>query len=165
MDRNSNVLRKLFIFFIIIILSSCFEKNKQNEDEYVDDLPNNYPIEINEAKGTYIYIPQKNEYTDDFKFLKLKKGDTLKLVIKPDSTYSFNVFYYNNGIKSLKYSGKFENYENLLVFDKYPDKSNYVFGTSGFKKGKDIYFYNRLKVDSSGEYNYTLYYKKISNNY
>lgn len=164
MDRNNNVLRKLFIFFIITSLSSCFEKNKQM-DEYVDDLPNNYPIKINEAIGTYIYIPQKNEYVDDFKFLKLKKGDTLKLVIKPDSTYSFNAFYYSNGIKSLKYSGKFENYENLLVFDKYPDNSNYVFGTSGFKKGKYIYFYNRLKVDNSDEYNYTLYYKKINNTY
>lgn len=164
MDRNIKFLKKTFMFFLIIILTSCFE-NKKQEDEYADDLPNNYPIKIGEATGTYIYIPQKNEFNDDFKLLKLKKGDTLKMIIKLDSTFEFNVFYYKNAIKYEKYVGKFVKYENFLIFDKYPDKRNYVFGTTGFKKGKYIYFYNRLKIDSSEQYNYTLYYRKISNIY
>lgn len=158
MERSYSVL-------ILIIIVSTFI-GCSNIEEYPDELPD-YHISLNEAVGDYIYIPQQNiEYSrNDFKYLNLRKGDTLKLEIKNDSTFIFNYFYHDKAIKTKNFTDKFTVYpteKNILIFKRYPDGSQYIGGTSGFKKGKKVYFYIRLKSpDDNSDYGYTLYYQKM----
>ncbi|WP_144283710.1 hypothetical protein [Chryseobacterium echinoideorum] len=94
-----------------------------------------------------------------------KKGDTLKLKIRSDSTFTFNYFYHDKAIKTKNFTNKFTVYptsKDILIFKKYPDGSAYIGGTSGFKKGKKIYFYLRLRQPNDRyEYEYPLYYEKV----
>lgn len=158
MGRNYNI---LILFILSIIFISC---NKVKE--YPEDLPDYY-APLSEAVGEYVYIPHRNteDGRDDYRYLNLKKGDTLKLKINKDSTFTFNYFYHDNAIKTENFNDKFSVSpadKDLLILKKYPDRSNYHGGTSGFKKGEKIYFYLRLQSPSdSTEYEYTLYYKKI----
>ncbi|MEC5158882.1 hypothetical protein [Chryseobacterium sp. MP_3.2] len=172
MDRNSNILKIIFFVFAINICFLAFKlfsfiiSSSNNQNEYPDALPDYY-IPLKEAVGRYIYIPYKNkEYgIDDYKYLNLKKGDTLTLEIKADSTFIFNYFYHDKAIKSKNFKDKFTtypSYKNILILKKYPDSSQYHGGTSGFKKGEKTYFYLRLKSpNDDSEYEYNLYYEKI----
>ncbi|WP_343664571.1 hypothetical protein [Chryseobacterium mucoviscidosis] len=151
--------------FLILLFVGCFLCNCTHQ-EFPDDLPD-YPIPLNEAVGIYIYVPHKDETfrRDDYKYLDLRKGDTLKLEIKSDSSFTFNYFYHDKAIKTKRFTGKFivsPTYKDILIFKNYPDGSQYIGGTSGFKKGQDIYFYLRLKSPTdNSEYEYNLYYKKV----
>ena len=157
MGRNYSFLVSLFV--------GCFLYNCARK-EFPDDLPD-YPIPLNEAVGSYIYVPHKDERfrRDDYKYLDLRKEDTLKLEIKSDSSFTFNYFYHDKAIKTKRFTGKFivsPTYKDILIFKNYPDGSQYIGGTSGFKKGQDIYFYLRLKSPTdNSEYEYNLYYKKV----
>ena len=93
MGRNHNILKLLLLTLFII---SC-----KNKEEHPENMPDYY-ISLKEAVGEYIYIPVKiDEYEiDDYKYLNLKKGDTLKLKIRSDSTFTFNYFYHDNAIKT-----------------------------------------------------------------
>lgn len=158
MGRNYNIL-----VFLILTLFLFYCKN---DEEHPDDLMD-YRISLKEAVGEYIYIPVKiDEYEiDDYKYLNLKKGDTLKLKIRSDSTFTFNYFYHDNAIKTKNFIGKFTtypSYKNILILRNYPDNTSYHGGTSGFKKGRKIYFYLRLKgPNDKYEYEYPLFYEKI----
>jgi hypothetical protein len=155
-----------YSFLIATLILILTFNNCSNANEYPDDL-SDYKMPLSEAVGTYIYIPHKSneDKRDDFNYLDLKKEDTLKLEVKKDSTFIFNYFYHDKAIKTKNFTGKFTVYpsrKNILIFKKYPDESQYIGGTSGFKKGKKIYFYIRLKSpDDNSEYGYALYYQKI----
>lgn len=137
-----------------------------NIKSFPDDLPDYY-IPLKEAAVEYVYIPYQNtEYgIDDYRYLNLKQGDTLKLKIKSDSTFVFDYFYHARAIKTENFAGKFTTYpthKNILIFKNYPDGSQYIGGTSGFKKGEKTYFYLRLKSPTdNSEYEYPLYYEKV----
>lgn len=152
--------------FLILIISLVLTFNGCNKiEEYPDNLPD-YHIPLNEAVGKYIYVlhTDKTYRRDDYKYLNLRKGDTLKLEIKDDSSFIFNYFYHDKAIKTRNFIGKFTvgPTKDILVFKNYPDGSQYIGGTSGFKKGQDTYFYLRLKSPTdNSEYEYNLYYKKV----
>lgn len=158
MGRNYNIL-------ILFILSINFIGCTKNE-EYPDDLPDYY-IPLKEAIGEYVYIPHKiPEFgRDDYKYLDLRKGDTLKLEIRSDSSFTFNYFYHDKVIKTKNFTNKFivsPAHKDILILRKYPDGSDYHGGTSGFKKGEKTYFYLRLRSPNDPtEYEYTLYYRKV----
>lgn len=158
MGRNYNIL----VFLILTIFLICCK----NDGEHPDDLMD-YHISLKEAVGEYIYIPVKiDEYEiDDYKYLNLKRGDTLKLEIRSDSTFTFNYFYHDNAIKTKNFTGKFTTYlgyKDILSFSKYPDGSQYVGGTSGFKKGEKTYFYLKLiNPNDKSVHDYQLYYEKV----
>lgn len=157
MGRNYNILT---ILFVSLFLCNCEYK------EFPDDLPE-YQMSLNEAVGNYIYIPHKddNYRRDDYKYLDLRKGDTLKLEIRSDSSFTFNYFYHDKAIRTKDFTDKFtvsSGHKDILILKKYPDGSDYIGGTSGFKKGEKTYFYLRLKSpNDESEYEYNLYYEKV----
>lgn len=134
-----------------------------NEDyEYVLDLPNYNPT-LKEVVGEYYFIPIKDEFRDDYKYFNLKKGDTLFLEIKKDSTYFFNSFYYNQGKRIDNLTGKFiVNKKKISIIPDITINERKLYIT-GFKNSKKtgLYFFNAINnpTDSS-DYEYYITYKK-----
>lgn len=154
MGRNSSFLG------IILLLILCFESC--HEKQYLGELP---PVKVDfkDAVGNYQYIPliSEAENINDYKTFGLKKGDTLKLEIKSDSTFSFNHFYYDKMRKIENYQGKIEKDYNLTDF-KIPFPKDASFDLQGFVKAKEgLYFYTRLKMKGFDNYEYQLFYKKV----
>lgn len=165
MDRNYKFLKFLFTGVVITTLVSCFGDKK--EEENIIDLPD-YNPKLEEAVGKYYFTPIKDEFynRDDYKYLDLKKGDTLFLEIKKNKTYFFNKIYFNQA----------ENYKNLIgnlsinngKISINPDsniiKIKYLY-PRGFKKSDKtgLYYYYALSSPTDPtEYEYYIIYKKMT---
>lgn len=161
MDRNNNI--SVVVFALCIFLQGCKGGEKK---EFLGDLPP-VKVEFKDVVGKYTYVPkiyqdkEINYYFDDYQVFQLKKGDTLKLEIKSDSTFYFNHFYYDNVKKIDNYKGKLKKEYGFYTFSiPYPFDNN--FSNQGFIKSKDgLYFYTRLKMKGFENYEYQLFYKKI----
>ena len=105
------------------------------------------------------------------KLFGLKKGDTIFLDIKKDSSFVFNHFYYNKQYGKIQlssienYIGKVEKSNNSTDKDRiqipFP---NDVFDVQGFLLSKkDTIFYYRLSMENYSNYEYRLLLKKCNN--
>ncbi|MDR2204852.1 MAG: hypothetical protein LBE36_01655 [Flavobacteriaceae bacterium] len=167
MDRNHNILKFAFISVATIAtLMNCLGKN---DEEYILDLPNYTPT-FDEAIGKYYFVPiQEDNYRDDYKYFKLKKGDTLFLEIKKDSTFFFNIFYFNQGERVDSLTRKLKVGEDNTIVSIGPPSSSYVeknatIYLSGFKKSHKTglyYYYGINSPTDATEFEYYIVYKKI----
>jgi hypothetical protein len=172
MDRYRKFLKILFIGAITNFVASCIGDNK--EDENILDLPD-YNPKFEEVVGKYYFIPIKDENynRDDYKYLNLKKGDTLFLEIKEDSTYSFNKFYYdrenNNSFYSKarqkkNLSGKLIVRKNSISLSPNLNVKNATIYLLGFKKSEKtgLYYYYAINSPTDASFfEYYLLYKKM----
>ena len=111
MDRNSKFLKFLLVIFAFATFISCF-KNKKSEDDNIYDSDTKY-LSLSKAEGKYFFVPKKYDYIDEYKIFDLKKGDTIFLEIKKDSTFAFNHFYYNKQYEKIQMSS-IENYSGKV---------------------------------------------------
>lgn len=166
MSRNHNLLIVSFISIALVMLVGCFK-----EEEHFSDY---YPT-LEEAVGRYYFVPEKEEVgRDDYKYFNLKKGDTLFLEIKKDSTYVFNKFYYGrevnhnfygkSGLKNNVTGKVIKNKENGGVFPRLNVKELFI-SFQGFKKsdktGAVSYYYTINSPTDASEYEYYIFYKKM----
>lgn len=171
MDRNIKLLKFIFISVAFATLMNCFGKD---DKEYLLDLPNYNPT-LEEATGKYYFVPIKDEFSnrDDYKYLNLKRGDTLFLEINKDSTYSFNKFYYdreNNGAFYSKARLK-TNLTGKLVIGKSSiglspnlDIKDATIFLLGFKKSQKTglhYYYGINSPTDPTEFEYFMIYRKM----
>jgi hypothetical protein len=165
MDRNSKFLKFLFTGIILnILMSSCF--SDKNEEENIIDLPN-YNPKLEEIVGKYYFIPIKDKFynRDDYKYFNLKKGDTLFLEIKKDSTYSFNKFYFNQGEHIDNLSRKLVVEKKGLGLSPNLDVKNATIYLLGFKKSQKTglyYYYGINSPTDPTEFEYYITYKKMN---
>lgn len=145
-------------------MSSCF--SDKNEEENIIDLPN-YNPKLEEIVGKYYFVPIKDEFynRDDYKYFNLKKGDTLFLEIKKDSTYSFNKFYFNQGEHIDNLSGKLVVEKKGLDLSPNLDVKNATIYLLGFKKSQKTglhYYYGINSPTDPTEFEYYITYKKMN---
>lgn len=173
MYRNNKFLKFLFTGVVITVLVSCFGDKK--EDENIIDLPD-YNPKLEEAVGKYYFIPIKDEFynRDDYKYLGLKKGDTLFLEIKKDSTFTFNKFYYDRENINSFYSkarlknnlnGKLVIGKNSISLSPSLDVKTATIYLLGFKKSQKTglyYYYGINSPTDPTEFEYYIMYKKIN---
>jgi hypothetical protein len=148
---------------IITTLMSCFGDKK--EEENIISLPD-YKPKLEEAIGKYYFIPIKDEFynRDDYKYFNLKKGDTLFLEIKKDSTYSFNKFYFNQGESVTNLTGKLIIDKTGVSLSPSSDVKNATIYLLGFKKSKKLglhYYYGINSPTDPTEFEYYITYKKV----
>lgn len=163
MDRNSDFLNIGFVGVLMILLVSCL--SDQNDKENILNIQD-YNPNLKEAVGKYYFVPIKDEFLkrDDYKYLKLKKGDTLFLEIKKDSTYTFNKFYYNQGNHINNLTGKLIRKESAISFSPNLDINDATIYLIGFKKSKKtgLYFYYGINGPTDPtEFEYYISYKKL----
>lgn len=166
MDRNGNLLKLLFTSIAFATLVNCLNK-KKGEDDTIYDSDTKY-LSLSAAVGTYYFIPsaKDNEYPN-YKTFNLKKGDTIKLEIKSDSSFLFNHLYYNKEFGNIQISS-IDNYIGKIttnldykdkIFIPFPDDS---FDVQGFLiSEKDTIFFNRLSMEHYNNYEYRIFYKKM----
>ncbi|MFC6269587.1 hypothetical protein [Frigoriflavimonas asaccharolytica] len=162
MDRNNKFLKFIFTSVALIALVHCIGGN---EKEAIFALPDYGPT-LNEAIGKYYFVPKKDEFynRDDYKYLNLKKGDTLFLEIKKDSTYFFNKFYFNQGELKNNLSGKIKVGKNSFGLSPNLEIKNANIYMLGFKKSKEtgLYYYYGINSPTDGtEFEYYILYKKM----
>ena len=159
MDINGKFLNLILTGITFTTLVSCFNSSKNNET-YIYETETKY-LKLADAVGTYYFKPSINENDyPNYKTFNLKKGDTLKLVIKTDSSFYFNHFYFDKMSKIDDYKGKIT--KSYDAKDKiqipFPKGS---FGLQGFLLlKKDTLFYHRLSMEHFDDYEYRLMYKK-----
>lgn len=164
MDRNNKFLNFLFTGIVITLLMSCFGDKK--EEENIISLPD-YSPGLEEAVGKYYFVPIKDEFSnrDDYKYFNLKKGDTLFLEIKKDSTYSFNKFYFNQGKHVDNLTGKLVADKTGINLSPNLDVKNAIIYLLGFKKSQKtgIYYYYGINSPTDPtEFEYYITYKKMN---
>lgn len=158
---NKIVIKPFLMSVTFVTLISCFGGK---QEEFLFDLPDYFPT-LNETVGKYYFVPKKDDYLDDYKYLKLKKGDTLFLEINKDSTFIFNRFYFNDAKFQKKILGKLEINDSKIIIN--PEKSvpECKIFLSGFKKSKktnDLYYYYGInQPNDNTDFEYYLIYKKI----
>lgn len=159
MARNNNLLKTLLLGMLSFLIC-CSEEKK----EYIINLPDYHPT-FHESIGKYYFIPIKDEFRDDYGYLKLKKGDTVFLEIKKDSTYTFNKFFYNQAKLKNSVKGK-------VIIDKngksiispqlnLKDARIYLWGFKKSKKNKLYFFYGINNPTDPTEYEYFIFFKKM----
>lgn len=160
MNGNYNILRFFLVLVVSLIFFGC-RNNKEQENPL--DLAD-YKPSINEAVGTYYFVPIKDEFRDDYKYLNLNKGDTLFLEIKKDLTYNFNKFYFNQGESVNNLSGNLVLDRNNIIVDPSKKIKNAIIYLSGFKKSQknDLYYYYGINTPTDKTYfEYYIIYKKL----
>lgn len=164
MDRNNKFLKILFTGIIFsVLLSSCF--GDKNDEENIINLPD-YNPKLEEIVGKYYFVPLKDEFynRDDYKYLNLKKGDTLFLDIKKDSTYSFNKFYFNQAQHVDNLNGKLISDKKGVTLSPNLYIKNATIYLLGFKKSQKtgIYYYYGINSPTDPtEFEYYILYKKM----
>lgn len=160
MDRNNKFLKIIFTGVAIATLVDCSDTKKIEEDN-IFDSDTKY-LSLSEAKGKYYFVPSSND-TDypNYKTFSLKKGDTIKLEIKSDSSFIFNHFYFDKMTKIDNYKGKIS--KNIDKKDKihivFPKKA--LFDLQGFLLSKkDTLFFYRLNMKKYSNYEFRLFFKK-----
>ena len=167
MDGNNKFLKLLFISVAFRTLMNCFN-DKKNEDDNIYESETKY-LNLSNAEGKYFFVPKKYDYIDEYKLFGLKKGDTVFLDIKKDSSFVFNYFYYNKQYGKIQlsriknYAGKVKKSYNPTDEDKiqipFP---NDVFDVQGFLLSKkDTIFYYRLSMENYSNYEYKLLFRKL----
>lgn len=162
MARNNSILKNLLINSALLFLICCSGEKK----EYIINLPD-YSPKFNESLGKYYFLPVKDEFRDDYKYLKLKEGDTLFLEIKKDSTYTFNKFFYNQAELKSNIDGKVivNNNGEIVISPQLSVKDARIY-LWGFKKSEDngLYFYYGINSPTDpSEYEYFILFKKMNN--
>ncbi|MDR6371300.1 hypothetical protein J2795_002913 [Chryseobacterium bernardetii] len=161
MDRSNKFLKLIFVSVSMMTIVDCSNDKKNSEKENIYDLkPNRFSL--SQSSGKYFFIPSINDNDyPNFKTFGLKKGDSIILEIKADSTFIFNHFYHDKLIRVDNYHGKIvKNLDELdKVFIPFPENSTNLQGFVQSKK--DIYFYNHLNIENYSNYEYRLFLKKM----
>lgn len=142
---------------------NCFSSK---EEENLLDLPN-YAPRLEEVIGKYYFVPIKNEFynRDDYKYFNLKKGDTLFLEIKKDSTFTFNKFYFNQGEHIDNLNGRLIFSKGIISLTPNLYVKNATIYLLGFKKSQKTgmyYYYGINSPTDPTEFEYYLIYNKIN---
>ena len=134
--------------------------------EKVDKVDVSRILETHNKSSVRIISAKDNEYPN-YKTFNLKKGDTIKLEIKSDSSFLFNHLYYNKEFGNIQISS-IDNYIGKIttnldykdkIFIPFPDDS---FDVQGFLiSEKDTIFFNRLSMEHYNNYEYRIFYKKM----
>jgi len=161
MDRNNNIL----IFFSCLSMFMFFTSCTASDKEYVLDLPD-YNPKFEEIIGKYYFVPIKDELSnrDDYKYLGLKRGDSLFLEIKKDSSYHFNKFYYNQGKNFNELHGKIDVTKNSISISPQTVVKDAKIYIKGFKKSLKTgmyYYYGINSPTDATEFEYYILYKKM----
>lgn len=166
MDRNNKLLKFIFISVAFATLMNCF--NEKKEDDSIYDSDTKY-LDLSKAEGKYYFIPNNNEYVDEYKLFNLKRGDTIFLEIKSDSSFIFNHFYYNKRYGSIELN-KIDNYKGNVKKSNNSNNENKIqipfpndtFDVQGFLLSKkDTIFYYRLSTEKYSNYAYRIIFKKM----
>lgn len=161
MARNNNILKALLINSGLLLTLACCSEEKK---EYLINLPDYSPT-LHESIGKYYFLPVKDEFRDDYKYLKLKKGDTVFLEIKKDSTYTFNKFFYNQAYSENNIGGKVVIDKNgkIVISPQLVLKNAriYLWGFKKTEKNRLYFYYGINSPTDPTEYEYFILFKKM----
>lgn len=155
-------LKIIFVSIAIATLTSCFNKtNNKETDDGIYDTETKY-LNLDDAVGMYYFVPSIDDKVySNYKTFELSNGDSIKLEIRPDSTFIFNHFYFDKMNRIDNYRGK--TIDNLLekakIFIPFPINTTNLedFLTSN----RDTLFFYRLNMEHYSNYEYRLFLKKV----
>ena len=158
MKRIYNILVILFINLLVPL--SCTNDKKNIQEDNIYNSKTKY-LNLSNAKGKYYFVPSMNEedYPNYITF-NIKKGDSIILEIRSDSSFVFNHFYYDRMFRVDNYSGKVKRNldDRSKIFIPFPNESTNL---QGFLTSKnDTLFFNRISMKNFENYEYRLLYKK-----